>query len=74
MNQTLKGILADFVRAGGVVAAILAIVLANASGLHVPATWVAYISVAAGIVNAAIGYLSPYAANLVAAAKGSAKK
>ena len=61
MNTTVKGLLSDFLRAAIIVAAILAIVAANASALHVPAAWVGYVAIAAGIVNSAIGLVKPYA-------------
>lgn len=66
----IAGVAADFIRAGAIVAAVLAIVLANASTLSVPASWVAWVSVTAGVVNAVVGILKPYAADLVAKVRG----
>ena len=70
MNTKIKGFLADVVRAGGIVAAILAIILASAPSLNVPAQWVVYVSVAAGFVNGIVGLLRPYAAATVASIRG----
>ncbi len=72
--MNIKAVLSDVIRAGSAVAAVLVIVLNAAGSLHVPASDVLYISVFAGIVNAVIGLLKPYASNLVAAAKGTASK
>ncbi len=72
--MNIKSILSDVVRAGSAVAAVLVIVLNAAGSLHVPAADVAIIAVFAGVVNAVIGVLKPYASNLVAAAKGTSAK
>ncbi len=71
LNPKLKGLLSDFVRVGTLVAAVLVIVLNASSSLSVPAQWIAYVSLVAGILNAALGYAKPY---VVAAVKGTAKK
>ncbi len=70
LNPTLKGLLSDFVRVGTLVAAVLVVILNSATGLNVPAQWVAYVAIAAGILNAALGYAKPY---VVAAVKGTRK-
>ncbi len=70
MNPTLKGAITDFVRAGAIIAAIVAIFVAAAPSLNVPPAWIGYIGVAAGIVNSLVGILRPYASDAVAAIRG----
>ena len=65
MSTKVKGFIADLVRAGTIAAAALIVFVNAAPSLSVPASWVAYASVAIGIINGLVGVLSPYAATAV---------
>lgn len=73
MNKTFKGVITDFVRAGAIVAAVVAIFVAAAPHLNVPTSWVAYVAAAAGVINSLVGILRPYASPVAAAVLGRRK-
>ena len=65
MSTTVKGLIADFIRAAAVVVAVLIVLINAAPTLHIPAQYVAYAAAAVGAINAAVGLLKPYAASAV---------
>ena len=65
MSLNFKSIVSDVARAGIVVASALLIVLGIVSGLNVPSEYVAWVSIAAGVLNGIIGVLKPHVVNFV---------
>ena len=69
MNLNVRTIANDVISAGVAALAVLAFALNASSALHIPASWVAYITAAVAVVNGVIGVARRYTVTKIAQAR-----